>query len=406
LKTGFLGEMKAKANLKPSEKYHPQIMQLLLNPIVKGIKGAGYAPYMNFSIFDLSEHDIQILISHGKESFITDQIKAEPIEFLKAPDYIKHNKTFQDVALKKLPALQFILNNENDLDSWEKAIKKKESLIIFAPQSLNDFKNRIIKHLKKYPSDLLKCDKSISHDFDIVSSILTSGAGGGNNVIYVLPNTPRYKELCMIAIHNHCSITNIPEEYRTDELYKVAVTVNSTNFKYVPEHLKTYELCKLAVSKNRTNFGYVPEQFKTYELCKIVIEDSDGFSIDVVPTTIKDYDKLCKYAVSLNGSSLVSIPKQFRTNELCTIAVKEHSGAIEDVPTNIKNYAELCKIAVSKNGQNLRKIPHDLRTLDICLLAVEEDRYAISYVPYEMKDTVRQKLNLNESVDFKYFQNL
>jgi hypothetical protein len=52
---GFLGEMKAKANKKPSEKMHPYIMSLLLNPIVKGLEGGGYKPEVNFSIFDLDE---------------------------------------------------------------------------------------------------------------------------------------------------------------------------------------------------------------------------------------------------------------------------------------------------------------------------------------------------------------
>ncbi len=60
---GYLGEMKAKNNQKPQPKYHPHIMALLLSDRVKGIKGAGYAPWMNFSVFDLNDSNIKTIVS-------------------------------------------------------------------------------------------------------------------------------------------------------------------------------------------------------------------------------------------------------------------------------------------------------------------------------------------------------
>lgn len=56
---GLLGEMKGRANQKPSPKYHGVIMDLLRHDIVKGIKGGGYEPKKNFSMEDLPEdvHD-------------------------------------------------------------------------------------------------------------------------------------------------------------------------------------------------------------------------------------------------------------------------------------------------------------------------------------------------------------
>lgn len=54
-KGGYLGEMKGRANSKPSAKYHDVIVDLLQNPIVKGIKGGGYAPENNFALADLPE---------------------------------------------------------------------------------------------------------------------------------------------------------------------------------------------------------------------------------------------------------------------------------------------------------------------------------------------------------------
>lgn len=52
---GFLGEMKGRGNDKPSVKYHDQIITLLRNPIIKGIRGGGYMPGNNFSLGDLPE---------------------------------------------------------------------------------------------------------------------------------------------------------------------------------------------------------------------------------------------------------------------------------------------------------------------------------------------------------------
>lgn len=52
---GSLGEMKARNNSKPSIRFHPVIIELLKNNIVKTVKGGGYKPENNFSMDDLDE---------------------------------------------------------------------------------------------------------------------------------------------------------------------------------------------------------------------------------------------------------------------------------------------------------------------------------------------------------------
>jgi hypothetical protein len=54
-RNGYLGEMKGRGNDKPTEAYHKYIIKLLLNPIVKGMKGGGYMPENNFSMEDLPD---------------------------------------------------------------------------------------------------------------------------------------------------------------------------------------------------------------------------------------------------------------------------------------------------------------------------------------------------------------
>lgn len=52
---GMLGEMKGRFNNKPEEKFHDEIVALLRNPMVQGIKGGGYLSHNNFSLNDLPD---------------------------------------------------------------------------------------------------------------------------------------------------------------------------------------------------------------------------------------------------------------------------------------------------------------------------------------------------------------
>jgi hypothetical protein len=56
-KSGKIGEMKGRGNTKPEDKYHPYIIALMLNPIVTGVVGGGYAPERNFSFDDLTDEE-------------------------------------------------------------------------------------------------------------------------------------------------------------------------------------------------------------------------------------------------------------------------------------------------------------------------------------------------------------
>lgn len=66
-----LGEMKGKANAKPSEKYHEFIVQLLIkmpDPIdINYLKGSGYASNNNFSLNDLNEKLFKQLAQHNPD---------------------------------------------------------------------------------------------------------------------------------------------------------------------------------------------------------------------------------------------------------------------------------------------------------------------------------------------------
>ena len=59
----MLGEMKGRANEKPNAKYHPYIIRLLMDPLIKGCEGGGYAASNNFTVLDLPDDVREDLIN-------------------------------------------------------------------------------------------------------------------------------------------------------------------------------------------------------------------------------------------------------------------------------------------------------------------------------------------------------
>ena len=66
---GSLTEMKGYANQKPDKKYHPYIVDLILDDRVERVRGGGYMPENNFSLNDLDD-ELREKISDEKEFII------------------------------------------------------------------------------------------------------------------------------------------------------------------------------------------------------------------------------------------------------------------------------------------------------------------------------------------------
>lgn len=67
LNNGYLGEMKGFANSKPKTKLHGQIVSLLQDERIHGIKGGGYQPKCNFSFSDLAYPLRQKVLEENKK---------------------------------------------------------------------------------------------------------------------------------------------------------------------------------------------------------------------------------------------------------------------------------------------------------------------------------------------------
>ncbi len=107
---GTLGEMKGRANLKPKKEYHPYIIRLLENPIIKGIIGGGHDPANNFAVTDLTESEQQKLYElkpalmpakeQYKRSGMTETVKAY-INSRMPHEYLKVSNEFDAVDATK-----------------------------------------------------------------------------------------------------------------------------------------------------------------------------------------------------------------------------------------------------------------------------------------------------------------
>jgi hypothetical protein len=384
LPDGRLGEMKAKGNQKPNEQYHSYIMDLLLGNLgidVTGIKGAGWGPEFNFSIFDLNENNLNVIMQ-TKLSFVPEQIAATPRELLKAPDIIKNNPEYQQLAVSKQPAMQYFFVNgkvDNSHGAWERAIADESSYIIYAPVDIKNYRSRVIDQLIDYPNLFLESPRHIIKDEELVIEVVSKNASA---IEYVPPAgiTPK---IAHIAVSNDGNVLeHVPEERRTPELCKTAVSNYGVALQFVPEELRTLELCKTAVSNSSWALQYVPEELRTLELCEIAVSN-DGTALGDVPIELRTL-KLCKTAVSNHGTALGDVPQELKTPEICNIAISNESAALRYFPIEYIT-PELCKAAVSRNGLALQNIPEELRTLELCKIAVSNKGNALQDVPEELR---------------------
>ena len=208
---GYLGEMKAKNNQKPAEKYHNVIMSLLLSDMVKGIRGAGWGPEYNFSIFDLNDKDLNVIIAN-KPTFVSDQITVSPIEFLKSPDIVRSNPEYQRIAVDAMPAIAPLLEG-NDARHWEEAIAMNNELIIRAPNTLKDFKQRVVYPLSQNPRLILQAPRNISRDPEILKEVIKKNPVAFG---YIVP-TASYGHFGRDSYYNRVQVF-----YEDKDTYKVA----------------------------------------------------------------------------------------------------------------------------------------------------------------------------------------
>ena len=199
---GMLYQMKGRNNSKPAKKFHHALLTLLKSDLVSSLyTGHTYQASTDFSIFDMDE-PLVLDITQTKPTLITDQIKKYPIDFLRAPQPIRANPEFRNYAIQNLAGLSVLVDEagtiNQSLEVWEEAIKKSKTMILYAPETLNDWQNRITDYLKRNSGDLGYASTRTRSNYEIMTEVIKVRA----TAIEMVPHrAPRYKELAIQAIN-------------------------------------------------------------------------------------------------------------------------------------------------------------------------------------------------------------
>jgi len=103
--------------------------------------------------------------------------------------------------------------------------------------------------------------------------------------------------------------------------------------KEIPREFITPFLCRLAVRNNMWALKYVPEEYRDLELYLAMIR-GNPFGITKVPKEFRTY-QLCYETVKSNGSFINYVPVEHLTQELCLSAFKSDPEAVWDIPVDL-----------------------------------------------------------------------
>lgn len=353
---GYLGEMKAKGNQKPADKWHPHIMKLLLSDTVKGIKGAGYLPEMNFSIFDLGKNNLSI-INKEKPSFIIDQLDSEPTEIFKAPSWII--KEYYGDIKQKTPAIGSIIQENGSLSNtpsdWERAININKFMIFGAPDTIENYEEKLVETITLQQYNILKAPLEMRNNFDLMTKVIEYRP---SCIIGLTPKNTKYIELCKIALNIDGTVLEyIPEELRNYELCKIALK-NEGSFSDVPESIreKHSDLALMAFVNNPSAIEYIPEDDITIDMAQTALEHS-RFLVDFIPKKIWEDADFIEWAVNLDGFYIKHVPESALSNELCEVAVRNEPTSIRYIPDSYKTSRVYATVFVFDKSFNLDDVP-------------------------------------------------
>ena len=114
-------------------------------------------------------------------------------------------------------------------------------------------------------------------------------------------------DLCLELVKEDMDAINyIPEQFRTEELWRIAITNCGYWLKELPSELMSEEFCLLAVKSYGRAIEYVPEQFKTKELFFAAVrQDSRAFKhVDFSKLTGEEYTEICRIAFEVATKSI------------------------------------------------------------------------------------------------------
>lgn len=217
------------------------------------------------------------------------------------------------------------------------------------------------------------------------------------NCFKYVPDELKTEDICKQAIKELAAwgevFDHIPGKVMTDEIYKFSVDTFEVALSWIPEEKRTYEMCKSAVTRDCDLLQFVPEQMKTHEICKIALDNSDKI-IDIGNYNILQhipYSDICLEAISKfeSGTEPLVLYSMVHNNafneEIVKKAVQADGLCIAYIPEKYLN-EEIAAIAIDnthKVNKVIQYIPDDLFTSALCEKAVMILPESINFLPKE-----------------------
>ena len=148
------------------------------------------------------------------------------------------------------------------------------------------------------------------------------------------------------------------------------------NFK---EQNITYAMCLTAVELDGTAFYMVPEQFRTEEIYKLACK-TYGSILHAVPNEYMSKE-ICEYAVSSDGLAVEYVPEKFKTREMFLLAARNNPLVMQKMPVEYLD-AEFCIAVVEKYGNTaISSLPKTHKNGQFYVLLLEKKPDLLWYIP-------------------------
>jgi hypothetical protein len=183
------------------------------------------------------------VIDSQKPKLIKTELSSEPFKILNAPEYIRNNEEYQNIAIEKMPALEPIIKNNN----WDLAIKKDPKLILYAPETIDNWENRVLDYLtlNKHSIDI---PKRLRDNQNLMIAYLEENPSA---LQYIKDQTP---EMCLSAVKRFgFALSHVKDQ--TDEICLAAVEQTGYALQLVKN--QTEEICLAAVKNDKSSLQYV-----------------------------------------------------------------------------------------------------------------------------------------------------
>ena len=149
------------------------------------------------------------------------------------------------------------------------------------------------------------------------------------------------------------SIEIIPEEYRTQEMYRMAMYVQPKKyFSIVPRHLLTQGICDIYFH-HTYNLEDIPEEFINQNMCNIYFKKTQN--IESIPKEYINPGLFEYYIHNSNNPEINVVPEEYRTQEIYEYLLLKGILNINDIPEQKLNQ-NMCNISFNKT-HNLKEIP-------------------------------------------------